>query len=100
MISRSLITRRIFWSLLALLITMLAFWLILTYDKGSKPAKNVSPILHIDGRLVIPPESPLRRFIVIKPVVEQLVITPFTLPAIIEADPAKLIKVQPPFPDG
>jgi len=97
LISRSLITRRIFWSLLALLITMLAFWLILTYDKGSKPAKNVSPILHIDGRLVIPPESPLRRFIVIKPVVEQLVITPFTLPAIIEADPAKLIKVQPPL---
>lgn len=97
MISRSLFARRIFLGFLALLVAMLAFWFILTHSTGPKPIKNTSPLLHIGGRLVIPPESPLRRFIVIKPVVEQLVITPFTLPAIIEADPAKLARVQPPL---
>ncbi|KTC87571.1 cation efflux system protein [Legionella drozanskii LLAP-1] len=98
MIPKSLIFKHIFWGLLTLIVAMLVFWLILiTYSKKNKPVQQTPPILHIGGRLVIPEHSPLRQFIIIKPVVEQLVISPFTLPAIVEADPATLVKVLPPL---
>ncbi|KTD38636.1 cation efflux system protein [Legionella nautarum] len=98
MIPKSLIFKRIFWGLLALIIAMLVFWLVLTlYSKKNKPVEQTPPLLHVGGRLVIPEHSPLRQFIVVKPVVEQLVISPFTLPAIVEADPATLVKVLPPL---
>jgi membrane fusion protein, heavy metal efflux system len=75
---------------------IIAFWLILLYAKV-KPVAKSPPLLHQGGRLVVPEKSPLRQYLVIEQLAEQLVNSPFTLPAIVEANPATLIKVLTPF---
>lgn len=98
MIPKSLTAKQLSFCLFGLIIGILTFWLILSYAKGfSKPIKHTPPLLNTGGRLFIPEDSPLRQFIIVKPVEEQLVISPFTLPAIVEADPATLVKVLPPL---
>jgi cobalt-zinc-cadmium efflux system membrane fusion protein len=98
LIPKSLSLKQICFCLLVLGFALLAFKLILSYSKGiSKPLNQTAPLIHDGGRLVIPATSPLRQFIVIQPVVEHLVISPFTLPAIVEADPTRLIKILPPL---
>lgn len=98
MLPKSLYFKRICLGILSLGIAILLFWLALSYVKGlSKPAIQIAPLLHEGGRLVIPEQSPLRKFLIVKPVFEQLVVSPFTLPAVVEADPATLVKVLPPL---
>ncbi len=98
LIPKSLSLKKISFGLCILIFAVLAFKLILSYAKeGSKPNQQTSPLIHYNGRLLIPKLSPLRQFIHTEPVIEQLVITPFTLPAIVEADPATLIKILPPL---
>jgi cobalt-zinc-cadmium efflux system membrane fusion protein len=83
-------------SLVALFALVLVLWLI----KGrgfSTPADPTPPLLHVGTRVFIPESSPLRHFLKIEGVHEQLVISPFTLPAIVEADPATLVRVLPPL---
>ncbi|CDZ77489.1 Cation efflux system protein CzcB [Legionella massiliensis] len=95
---KSLSSKQICFGLLGLGSAILIFWLIIGYAKGlNTPVPPAHPLLHEGGRLVIPETSPLRQFIVVEPVTEQLVISPFTLPAIVEADPATLVKVLPPL---
>ncbi|MBA2655682.1 MAG: efflux RND transporter periplasmic adaptor subunit [Tatlockia sp.] len=90
-------SKHLCFSMLALSL-ILAFLLIFYYSKSiSKPVNHESPLLHQNGRLVVPETSPLRQFIKVQPAFEQLVISPFTLPAIVEADPARLVKVLPPL---
>ncbi|ABF12189.1 zinc efflux RND transporter periplasmic adaptor subunit ZneB [Cupriavidus metallidurans] len=52
---------------------------------------------HEGERLVVPAESPLRRTLAVAPATRETVAAPFNLPAMIEADPAKLVKVLPPL---
>lgn len=95
---KSLSAKQIYFGVLGLGAVALFFWLIISYVNRMKPAAPPPrPLLHHGGRLIIPATSPLRQFVIVKPVEEQLVITPFTLPAIVEADPATLIRVLPPL---
>lgn len=97
MIPKSLSPKQICFGLLGLGSAIFIFWLIMGYTKGNIPVPPNHPLLHEGGRLIIPATSPLRQFVVVQPVEEQLVISPFTLPAIVEADPATLVKVLPPL---
>lgn len=73
------------------------FKLILSYSKVSTPTNHSPPLIRSNGRLYIPESSPLRQFIITQTVAKQLMISPFTLPAIVEADPATLVNVLPPL---
>jgi len=60
---------------------------------GATPA----PTLRRDGaRLIVPPASPLRRTLAVATLAIDPVAAPFTLPAVVEADPARLAKVLTP----
>src|SRR5215467_8499531 len=63
------------------------------------PAKPESgPLLVREGERVIVPEgSPLRAKLTIEPVAEQQVQRTLVLPAVVEADPSRLVKVLPPL---
>jgi membrane fusion protein, heavy metal efflux system len=63
------------------------------------PAKPESgPLLVREGERVIVPEgSPLRAKLTIEPVAEQKVQRTLVLPAVVEADPSRLVKVLPPL---
>jgi len=54
-------------------------------------------VRHEGERLIVPADSPLRRTLVVAPATRETVAAPFNLPAIVEADPAKLVKVLPPL---
>jgi membrane fusion protein, heavy metal efflux system len=56
------------------------------------------PILVRDGdRVTVPEGSPLRSSLALAPVAEQDIARSLALPAVVEADPARLIKVLPPL---
>ncbi|CAN7779262.1 efflux RND transporter periplasmic adaptor subunit [Variovorax sp. LjRoot84] len=57
----------------------------------------MAAVQHEQGQVVVPEKSPLRRTLAIQPVAEQVVAAPFSLPATVEADPAKLVKVLSPI---
>ena len=69
-------------------------------EKTSSPSNSGSlgstPLVHEKGSIIIPEASPLRKSLQIVTVNEQLVERPVVVPAMVEADPAKLIKVVPP----
>ena len=48
--------------------------------------------------IVVPDGSPLRNRLKVSPVLEQLLQTPLSEPAVVEADPARLVKILPPLP--
>ncbi|WP_059414375.1 zinc efflux RND transporter periplasmic adaptor subunit ZneB [Cupriavidus basilensis] len=62
-----------------------------------KRAEPPVAVRHEGERLVVPADSPLRRTLVVAAVTRETVAAPFDLPAIVEADPAKLVKVLPPL---
>ena len=68
---------------------------------GPQPAPTVAarePILIRTGeRVTVPERSPVRASVAIEPVAEQDVQRSLVLPAVVEADPARLIKVLPPL---
>jgi membrane fusion protein, heavy metal efflux system len=96
LLPNSLFYKRFVIGFLSLFVVILAFWLVLLYAKA-KPINKGAPLLHQGGRLIVPEQSSLRQYLVIEQVPEQLVISPFTLPAIVEANPATLIKILTPF---
>jgi cobalt-zinc-cadmium efflux system membrane fusion protein len=61
------------------------------------PESISAALAHEGSLLLIPEKSPLRRSLVVAAVFEQTVEAPFTLPAVVEADPARLVKVAPPL---
>jgi len=63
------------------------------------PAKPESgPLLVREGdRVIVPEGSPLRAKLTIEPVAEQQVQRTLVLPAVVEADPSRLVKVLPPL---
>ena len=56
------------------------------------------PLIRTGQRITIPEGSPIRTKLAILPVSEQEIRRNLVLPAIVEADPAHLIKVLPPLP--
>ena len=57
---------------------------------------NVS-LVHQEGGVRVPAASPLRQSIQVAAVKEQSVERPIVVPAVVEVDPAKLVKVVPPL---
>jgi len=68
--------------------------------RAKEEQKRTDPpvaVRHQGERLVVPADSPLRRSLVVAAATRETVAAPFNLPAIVEADPAKLVKVLPPL---
>lgn len=90
-------------ALLPCLLGLAAFgltgWGLLGLHAREAPApETVTAVLLHEGNLLhIPERSPLRRSLVVAAVADQNVAVPFTLPAVVEADPARLVKVMPPL---
>jgi membrane fusion protein, heavy metal efflux system len=63
------------------------------------PAKPDSgPLLVREGdRIVVPEGSPLRSKLTVEPVAEQQIQRTLVLPAVVEADPTRLVKILPPL---
>jgi len=62
-----------------------------------KRAEPPVAVRHEGERLVVPADSPLRRTLLVAAAARETVAAPFNLPAIVEADPARLVKVLPPL---
>ncbi len=67
------------------------------HAKEAPPEAATAAVVHDGEMLLIPEKSPLRRSLVVAAVAEQSVAAPFILPAVVEADPARLVKVLPPL---
>ena len=63
---------------------------------AESPAAAAPMLQHEGARLFVPAGSPLRSALVVQAALEQVVQAPFALPAAVEADPARLVKVLPP----
>ena len=73
------------------------WWVSNPRAEDEPPAEPVEAIKHEGTRLVVPERSPLRRTIAMQEVGQQAIATQVVLPAIVEADPAKLVRVLPPI---
>ncbi|KQV45109.1 efflux RND transporter periplasmic adaptor subunit [Massilia sp. Root335] len=72
-------------------------WGVLALHAKEPTPEAAPPVLRHEGeQVVIPAGSPLRQTLAVATVNEQQVGVPFVLPAAVEADPAKLVKVLPP----
>lgn len=92
-------TRR--WTLAALglgAIGAAAWWIAALHAKDTESLTE-SPVMlrHEGARLFVPERSPLRSSLAIQTVAEHAITAPFVLPAVVEADPGKLVKVLPPI---
>ncbi|MBP1202467.1 cobalt-zinc-cadmium efflux system membrane fusion protein [Duganella sp. 1411] len=72
-------------------------WGLLGLHAKEAPPEPSAAIVHQGDVLLIPERSPLRRSLAVAPVAQQSVAQPFTLPAVVEADPARLVKIAPPL---
>lgn len=85
-------------SALGLAVSGLAGWGLLHSTAGEAPAAGNAPtLLHEGAVLRVPDQSPLRRTLAVAAVAEQAVAVPIVLPAMVEADPARLVKVASPL---
>ncbi len=78
-----------------------AYRLYITQFRRPAPApiavEKVQPIIRAGRRITVPEGSPVRTKLAIGPVEEQDIQRRLVLPAVVEADPAHLIKVLPPL---
>jgi len=66
-------------------------------DRAVAAAAAAQPVLRrIGDRMVVPPDSPLRRVLTVEEPAMKEVARSLVLPAIVEADPARTVKVLPP----
>jgi len=72
-----------------------AWWLWPRNAAAAAPAA-VAVLQRVQGQVVVPEGSPLRRTLRVEPVAEQQVSAAFSLPAVVEADPARLVKILSP----
>lgn len=90
--------KRVAWWLVGLAAAGLggAAW---TLHARDKPPAAEPPVAmrHEGDRLVVPADSPLRKTLLVAPAARETVAAPFHLPAVVEADPAKLVKVLTPL---
>jgi len=64
--------------------------------KNDQVTKTGSALIREEGAIRVPDGSPLRRSLEVATSVEENVEPPVVVPGVVEADPAKLIKVAPP----
>ncbi len=65
-------------------------------SKAKAEAANTTPLVREEGCVRIPDASPLRKSLQVAAVDLQSVEPPIMVPGVVEADPAKLLKVAPP----
>ncbi|QJD92640.1 efflux RND transporter periplasmic adaptor subunit [Duganella dendranthematis] len=82
---------------LSTLLVAAALRLYATHASEAPPPADVPSLVHEGDLLRIPELSPLRRSLTVAAIDEQSIAAPFTLPALVEADPARLVKVTPPL---
>jgi cobalt-zinc-cadmium efflux system membrane fusion protein len=82
---------------LSTLLVAAALRLYATHASEAPPPADVPSLVHEGDLLRIPELSPLRRSLTVAAINEQSIAAPFTLPALVEADPARLVKVTPPL---
>lgn len=63
---------------------------------GTDAGHAAPALVHSQGLLTVPQASPLRKSVQVAAAEEQTVERPLVVPAAIEADPARLVKVMPP----
>jgi cobalt-zinc-cadmium efflux system membrane fusion protein len=68
----------------------------LTQSAAASAAEQQSPFTRVGDRIVVPPNSLLRSQLEVAEVTSQQVSRKLTLPAVVEADPARTVKVLPP----
>jgi cobalt-zinc-cadmium efflux system membrane fusion protein len=59
--------------------------------------EKVQPLVRTGNRVTVPERSPVRTKLAIEPVAEKDIKRDLVLPAVVEADPGRLIKVAPPL---
>lgn len=64
---------------------------------AAAPATPAPELVREADAIVVPATSPLRRTLVVAPVQSQSLAAPFVLPATVEADPARLVKITTPM---
>ena len=64
---------------------------------AAAPASPAPELVREADAIVVPAASPLRRTLVVAPVQSQSLAAPFVLPATVEADPARLVKITTPM---
>jgi cobalt-zinc-cadmium efflux system membrane fusion protein len=74
------------------------WWFSPVHAKAADADKPPAVVERIGGQVVVGPSSPLRRTLAIQPVTEQTIEATIALPAMVEADSARLVKVLPPLP--
>jgi len=62
-----------------------------------EPAAKAAPLVHSGDAIAVPDGSPLRAKLAIAPVIAREVPRDLALPAVVEVNPARLIKVAPPL---
>src|SRR5262245_30211230 len=65
--------------------------------QGPSGNNSMPPLVHEGNRIIIPDGSPLRGKLTVEPVGEQDVRRTLVLPAVVEADPSRLVKIVPPL---
>jgi len=94
---KTTITKPILLTTLGLAALGLSGWGLYGAHAGQAPAADVPALVHEGERLRIPEQSPLRRALTISAIDTQQIAAPFTLPALVEADPARLVKLTSPL---
>lgn len=96
---KPVITRRNAYWLLGLAAVGVCGWGVWTLHAKDEQASKEVPVAvrHEGERLVVPANSPLRKTLAVAAAARETVSASFSLPAIVEADPAKLVKVLTPL---
>jgi cobalt-zinc-cadmium efflux system membrane fusion protein len=63
---------------------------------GGDASKTDTALVRSGRTIAVPPASPLRQALQVASVAETTVVRPISVPGVIEADPARLVKVVPP----
>jgi cobalt-zinc-cadmium efflux system membrane fusion protein len=60
-------------------------------------AEKLAPLVRVGEQVTVPERSPVRSRLTVAPVAERVIRRDLVLPAVVEADPARLVKVLPPL---
>jgi membrane fusion protein, heavy metal efflux system len=77
-----------------------AYWLLAGTSRHYRPGEIVEkaePVIRSGDRVTVPEGSPVRAKLAVEPVAAKDIKRDLVLPAVVEADPAHLIKVSPPL---
>lgn len=94
---KSTYTKPILLGVLGLAALTLGGWGLYGPQAKDGQADDTPALLHDGDVLRIPERSPLRRSLRVAAINQQEIAAPFTLPALVEADPARLVKMTAPL---